>query len=118
VITSGRCHGPGCQQAAVIDFCSDECLKAWHELHGPPPPKVAMPRLCARCGKADCPEPLAEWEAELLAGVGARMACAPPEFTSASAAYPQVASPSPQVAQSDQTRGWLGHWLHRMRRTP
>lgn len=33
------------------------------------------------------------------------------------AEFPQVASPSPQVAQSDQTRGWLGRWLHRMRRT-
>jgi hypothetical protein len=33
------------------------------------------------------------------------------------AAKPLVASENPQVAQSDQMRGWLGRWLHRMRRT-
>lgn len=37
-------------------------------------------------------------------------------FVSASAAFPQVASENPQVAHTGQ-RGWLGRWLHRMRRT-
>lgn len=29
MIMSGRCHGPGCQQAADGDFCSPECAAAW-----------------------------------------------------------------------------------------
>jgi hypothetical protein len=49
----GRCHGPGCQQAAVIEdgFCSEVCQARWHgqydhepqtaldrfRLHGLPP---------------------------------------------------------------------------------
>jgi hypothetical protein len=32
------------------------------------------------------------------------------------ATFPQVASANPQVAYSGQ-KGWLGRWLHRMRRT-
>lgn len=119
VIMSGRCHGPGCQQAAVIEFCSDGCMRAWHEQHDSPAPMAAAAMLCARCGRGDCPEPLAEWEAELLAGVGARMACSLPEDeipTGSGATYLLVASEDPQVAQSGM-RGWLGRWIHRMRRT-
>lgn len=29
MITSGRCHGPGCTQTADGDFCSERCSVAW-----------------------------------------------------------------------------------------
>jgi hypothetical protein len=40
VIGSGRCHGPGCQQAAQAgDFCGEVCQDRWHEQFGRPRPQ-------------------------------------------------------------------------------
>jgi hypothetical protein len=172
MITSGRCHGPGCQREAPAgDFCGWKCQSVWNaqfvdDLPGSLTvgdvvglyeslPKVGLVKLTR--GQLDAlrhGDPATYvWQASkdgfgylsgrpvaLVAGVSEsslyRQARRPAGgdlpylddvveaiasrqlFTNADAIYPQVASPSPQVAQSDQTRGWLGRWLHRMRRTP
>lgn len=34
MIVSGRCHGPGCQQAARAgEFCGEVCWRKWHGQH-------------------------------------------------------------------------------------
>lgn len=35
--SSGRCHGPGCTQTAVVEFwCSERCQARWHGRTDPP----------------------------------------------------------------------------------
>ena len=107
MISSGRCHGPGCTQTAVVDFCSERCAQAWNEAAEKPPAPTR--RICARCQRGDCPEPMAFWEAELLAGIGAKMVCSlPTSEPEAGAAYPQVAS------NPDPERGWLARVFDRL----
>jgi hypothetical protein len=58
VISSGRCHGPGCTQTADGEFCGPACAEAWHAqfrwLHGDGPTRrPENERVCPRCGM-DC----------------------------------------------------------------
>lgn len=91
MIASGRCHGPGCQQAANGDFCGEDdrvpallseggCLQFWRGDHSGNHPLDEHP--------GDRP----------VAGGGAT--------------YALVAPVEPQVA-----RHWFGRVLDRLRRT-
>jgi hypothetical protein len=104
MIVSGRCHGPGCQQATDLDFCSERCLAQWHAQLGDEPAEAAADDLA---GEPDCDK-----------GCTRHQTCRQVTLPAGGVSeFPQVASPSPQVTHTGQ-RGWLGRWLHRMRRTP
>jgi len=72
VIGSGRCHGPGCQRAALITggFCSETCQARWHGQFGPAvDPVVFAPTFAEACAN------LSEMAGALSAAGAAVAAC-------------------------------------------
>lgn len=135
MIVAGRCHGPGCQREARVEyFCGEACQAAWSR---------QATKLAA--DERDLPAVREAMRAELdrvVAETRERARQQIPHTAPGSvvediqrafdlvrddafndlsddegAAKPLVASENPQVTHTGQG-GWLGRWLHRMRRTP
>lgn len=137
MISSGRCHGPGCQQAANGDFCGEVCAQAWErhyagnvdtEAHNPPP---AMTRPAGgfadggyiagpprRPGDDRVPALLSEggciqfWRGDHSGNHPLDEHPGDKPAAGGGATYPLVAPVEPQVA-----RHWFGRVLDRLRRT-
>lgn len=51
---SGRCHGPGCIQPAVVEFwCGERCQQVWAAQFGDSTPKMSRGRLDAAVARLD-----------------------------------------------------------------
>lgn len=51
---SGRCHGPGCTQTAVVEYwCGERCQHVWAAQFGDPTPKMSRVRLDAAVARLD-----------------------------------------------------------------
>jgi hypothetical protein len=51
---SGRCHGPGCTQTAVVEYwCGERCQQVWAAQFGDSTPKMSRVRLDAAVARLD-----------------------------------------------------------------
>lgn len=120
MIVSGRCHGPGCQQADCV------VCKVYRLMESLPPAPDREPIKLTREQRAFLMAMYSDPRPSYLRGgalgdfAGTPIELVDDEadsfFASRGATYPLVAPVDLQVAQSGMW-GWLGRWIHRKRRT-